>query len=450
MVAANFFLGTTIINLCICMTMSFAQAEAVDSESAIKSGVDLVKGLNPWIYPIIVILSAFLVAMIGGALMTSRDAAQDQDCIDKEHAMEVPDSGWGGGGGYGKVHGSAIQDLEHGKEQEHGERDEATTKQHQRRVRQSESNKKKNKKKHTWTDVKILAFGLTLVGFDSSRQQVTEDKNIRQFRGHYGVGPKAIAALIKDLKPDSGKAWGDKELRKLFIGICWLKLYETEEVMAGRWDLGEDTCRNTAKLCVTQIQSLKKLKITFRGMNLNLDWLSVDGVHFHSSEMRPDPHSKWYSHKFNGPGFAYEVALDTVEDVARWTNDPKPAATHDLTFLRGGTLKQGKKNWDKSALYFYMPKGVRLVGDSGYSGQDDLISTTDSAHDPATKELFARFKSRQETYNTRLKFFAVLGQIFCHGKNGLPNKMKLHQTCFDAVCVLVAYDVENGHPLFEA
>ena len=110
MVAANFFLGTTIINLCICMTISFAQAEAVDSESAIKSGVDLVKGLNPWIYPIIVILSAFLVAMIGGALMTSRDAAQDQDCIDKEHAMEVPDSGWGGGGGYGKVHDSAIHD----------------------------------------------------------------------------------------------------------------------------------------------------------------------------------------------------------------------------------------------------------------------------------------------------------------------------------------------------
>ena len=136
-------------------------------------------------------------------------------------------------------------------------------------------------------------------------------------------------------------------------------------------------------------------------------------------------------------------------DVVRWTNGPKPAGIHDLTFLRGGTLKEGKQKWDKTALYFHVPKGVRLCGDSGYNGQDDLISTTDSAHVGETKELFARFKSRQETYNTRLKFFGVLAQTFRHGKNGLTEKMKLHQTCFDAVCVLVAYDMENGHGLFE-
>ena len=92
--------------------------------------------------------------------------------------------------------------------------------------------------------------------------------------------------------------------------------------------------------------------------------------------------------------------------------------------------------------------GSRSITESGVV-EGWLISTTDSAHEPATKELFARFKSRQETYNTRLKFFGLLDWTFRHGKNGLTEKMKLHKTCFDAVSVLVAYDMENGHPLFE-
>ena len=121
----------------------------------------------------------------------------------------------------------------------------------------------------------------------------------------------------------------------------------------------------------------------------------------------------------------------------------------DLTMLRGGTVKEGKNNWDKTFLYFHVPACVRLCGDSGYNRQDDLISSTDSAHSKKTKEIFARFKSRQETYNARLKFFGVLGQIFRHGKNGLTEKMKLHQLCFDTVYVMVAYDMENGHGLFE-
>ncbi len=73
----------------------------------------------------------------------------------------------------------------------------------------------------------------------------------------------------------------------------------------------------------------------------------------------------------------------------RWVDKPEPASTHDLTFLRGG--KKGKEiEWEKSSLYFNLPKGLRLVGDSAYVGQSDKVSTANDAHDPAMKELFAR------------------------------------------------------------
>ncbi len=95
-------------------------------------------------------------------------------------------------------------------------------------------------------------------------------------------------------------------------------------------------------------------------------------------------------------------------------------------------------------MYFQIPEGKWLIGDSGYKGELLKISTTVDAHSAKVKEFFARAKSRQETINTRLKSFNVLSCCFCYGK-GVENKLKLHQTCFEAICVLVQYDlVEHG------
>ena len=80
----------------------------------------------------------------------------------------------------------------------------------------------------------LYLMGLSYAGFDRSRQNVSAELNMRRFRAHYGVSPEATEAFIADIEE------GGKEVtpKKLFIGICWLKLYETEEVMAGRWDYG--------------------------------------------------------------------------------------------------------------------------------------------------------------------------------------------------------------------
>ena len=304
-------------------------------------------------------------------------------------------------------------------------------------------------------DSMILSYGLGLVGLGGARLDVTVQLKLKRFRAHFGIDPKAIIAILKDLKIDVREPTNNKPLKNFMMTLCWLKLYETEHVMAGRWGYGEEFCRDTVKLVAGKIQSLKSRKIRFGNILLDPERVfigTVDCVHCQVNELRTDPHSKWYSHKFNGAGFTYEVVVDVCDDKVLWIAGPKPASTHDITFFRGGqevsrNKKMNEEVWDKDSLYFRIPAKKRLIGDSGYKGEPAKISVTSREHDDVTKNFFARAKSRQETFNSRLKFFGVLGGCFRHGKQP-NNKMELHKLCFEAVCVLVQYDMENGHPLF--
>lgn len=145
----------------------------------------------------------------------------------------------------------------------------------------------------------------------------------------------------------------------------------------------------------------------------------------------------------------YELALAIRKQKLVHIRGPFPAgAQHDITVFRGGRIKDGADNWDPNALYNKIPPGKKAVGDSGYDGEPDKVTVTQSQHSSALKEFLARAKNRQETFHTRLKSFNILGHRFRHGKKGTEQKMELHKTCVEAVCVVVAYDLEF-HPLFE-
>ena len=45
---------------------------------------------------------------------------------------------------------------------------------------------------------------------------------------------------------------------------------------------------------------------------------SVDGVHFRIQEPRKQPNTNWKSHKSNGPGYSYEVALSLYDMPRKW------------------------------------------------------------------------------------------------------------------------------------
>jgi hypothetical protein len=103
----------------------------------------------------------------------------------------------------------------------------------------------------------ILSYGLMFAGFNELRQKsVNKDKNIERFRCCYGVGHKAVVALIKDL-PDK-----DFQLKHLFLALNFLKTYNTQTVLSGWWDISEETVRKWTKHFQLEIQKLKEKKVS--------------------------------------------------------------------------------------------------------------------------------------------------------------------------------------------
>ena len=69
--------------------------------------------------------------------------------------------------------------------------------------------------------------------------------------------------------------------------------------------------------------------------------MTVDGTHCHIFELRQDPSSKWYSHKFNKRGLVYEIRLAVHKNQIVWINEPFPAGDSDLVvFQKPGGLKE--------------------------------------------------------------------------------------------------------------
>jgi len=134
----------------------------------------------------------------------------------------------------------------------------------------------------------ILSFGLSLVGIPKWQTCCARLK-MRRFRSHFGVGPRAIVALVSDMKRTQNKPIN---LTYLFVAISWLKIYETEEQMAGRWGYGEQHCRETVLDYVKRIQAMKKWKISFRRISTKSRFLPVDTVHLRCQEFRCTPDSK--------------------------------------------------------------------------------------------------------------------------------------------------------------
>lgn len=299
---------------------------------------------------------------------------------------------------------------------------------------------------------RLLSVGLELVGFGQNRQKCSEDLCMRRFRAHYGIGPNAIRKLIRDMKQHQHFTPNEKYL---FMALSWLRLYDIEEVMAGRFGYGEQHCREKVREYVKRIRDLKPVKISFKAnQSPSAEFDPVDTVHIECPEMSCEPSSKWWSHKSNGPAVAFEVVTDSVSGQICWINGPEPPTMGDIKFLRGGDggKKKGQwKNfvdtWKKSALYFHIPKHVKLVGDSAYAGQPDKVATTKDAHDRQTKELFARMKSLQETVFKRIKDFKIM-RHFRHG-SGTKDRLEKIKIAFEATAVLVEYDIEYEKPLFE-
>jgi hypothetical protein len=94
----------------------------------------------------------------------------------------------------------------------------------------------------------------------------------------------------------------------------------------------------------------------------------------------------------------------------------------------------------RNKLEALIPNGSKAIADKAYRGS--AKATTSSSTDPPELRKFkSRARARQESLWRRLKRFECLSDRFRH-------PIEKHQICFEAVCVIVQYQFENGSPLF--
>lgn len=157
--------------------------------------------------------------------------------------------------------------------------------------------------------------------------------------------------------------------------------------------------------------------------------VTVDGTDFQTVEYTPFETGR-KSHKFNGPGLRYELAISVETCYIVHINGPFPCGEWpDLRIARN--LIHSRLAGDE---YYLADKGYRC-------GSGPAIMR--SALPPERQGEYDFLMSRHETINRRFKEFAILGTRFRHEE-------EKHPMIFRCVAVLIQIDIESGHNTFRA
>ena len=288
----------------------------------------------------------------------------------------------------------------------------------------------------------FLYLGLRMVGWNLNKlAQATNQTKLNKWKVDFVPSPDVCSKLYNDVRQHILNSQNPESntptVSDIIMSIYWLSNYPILPVLARIWKLSEKTCRNRLKNTISLIQALKQEKIKWIWNENQTDEifiLTVDGTHCPIKEPRKDPSSQWFSHKFNGPALAYEVAISIFHNKVVWINGPFKAGESDRQiFRKPGGLKEK------------IPLGKIVVADKGYTGEPQIISTPNPYDTNEIKKFKNRARARQETFNARLKRFAVLADRFRHGTK---NEMAFHKSCFEACCILCQYEIETSNPLF--
>jgi len=149
------------------------------------------------------------------------------------------------------------------------------------------------------TDGDILAAGLSYCGYDTRRQEkVKLYRNIKRFNAFFGVSPTTLLPLMKDLKD----MYPNMIYKDFLMSINWLFLYETREVLGGRWNRCENDIGRLVIQYAKMIQQLKGKKIKFTFTRNEVYLATYDTVNFTTQEFRLDPSAKYFDYKSHSAG----------------------------------------------------------------------------------------------------------------------------------------------------
>jgi DDE superfamily endonuclease len=118
---------------------------------------------------------------------------------------------------------------------------------------------------------------------------------------------------------------------------------------------------------------------------------------------------------------------------------PYPAGQSDLQVFR-----------KLDGIMDMIPPGRFIIGDRGYNGEPEKISTPNDHDSMIALNLKNRARARHETFNARLKEFKILDLPFRH-LNFSPTQgiysLEEHKQVFESICIMIQYDLEY-RPLF--
>ena len=293
-----------------------------------------------------------------------------------------------------------------------------------------------------YTPLQVLTVGLTLAGFDLSRSSNPESAwNLRRFKSFYGSSHAAIADLWEDLMMtpiDAARIDLDDDcLETFFVAMFFLKTYSCEHIMAGLYKHSEQAVRGYCRYYCAKVQALKDQVIVWpeewADQEKEIFVFTVDGVHCRVKE-RSHPtlyrDTKIYSHKFHQAAFVYELAISIREPRLVHIAGPRDASVNDLRVFR------------EEGLMEKVPPGKRGIADSAYGSEGDVISFRNPNDEPEVKKFKARALARHESFNNRIKMFGCLAQKWRHD-------LEDHKMVFEAICVIMQYQIDNGSPIFD-
>jgi hypothetical protein len=166
----------------------------------------------------------------------------------------------------------------------------------------------------------------------------------------------------------------------------------------------------------------------FNDDNGSVCLVTVDGTDFRIYEQTPFDR-KWWSHKFNGPGLRYEIAICIQTGWIVWVNGPYPPGDWpDLSIARDGIIDE-------------LAPGEKFLADGTYSDSNGY-SVTPSGDNNLDEKMKQAARCRHEAVNRLFKHWGILERRFRH-------QVQLHGRVFMAIANLVQASIILGEPSFQ-
>jgi hypothetical protein len=296
--------------------------------------------------------------------------------------------------------------------------------------------------------------GLGYIGIGRGQQaKMSLKAKVEDFKAHYGSSPLVIADIWHDLCHNSIEAARLEEKETSEKGF---KRYMLSHFYLWSYPKNVNLMKTRFKICKrylegkelwywpTKIGALKDKKIVW---SCDLDSnataiiaLSVDGVNYRTWEKKHPTFNKdsgFFDHKHNSCGLKYELGLMIYEPKIAWIRGPIRCGKGDRDVFREDGLKEKLES----------TPGKMGIADSGYEmgKAEDMgfLCTPNAMNSRELRRFKSRVRCRHETVNGRLNNFKILQDTFRHG-------IKCHGIAFEAVAVIVQYQMDNGAPIFDA